>query len=253
MELFNSIKLQLKQLEITYILIGINIFLYILSLLVSIISFNSSALGLILMGANNSALILNGEVWRFITSAFLHAGIIHIVLNMYALWSLGLFTERFYGSKQLVITYFLSALGGSFLSFVSNLLFWNSSSGGALNGPISVGASGAIFGILGLITGTVFIKRRYGADLPIDKNQLIIILILNLGYGLMPGTGIDIAAHIGGFLIGLILSFLFTPVHSFNGLDRDSKLIKAGYYICIFIFIISFTLQLIWSINTIFN
>ncbi len=145
-------------------------------------------------GSNFGPLTLNGESWRLLSSAFVHIGIIHIAVNMLALWNLGRFIERAFGTAIFLVIYLGSALLGSLLSVFMN--------------PVinSAGASGAICGLGGALLA--FCLRRR-AELPsllvkgLRNNALQFIgLTALIGFGI---PGIDNFAHLGGFLGGLLL------------------------------------------------
>lgn len=153
-------------------------------------------------GALYEPLVMAGEVWRFISSAFLHIGIFHLLINSYTLYNLGTFIENYFGQTKLIATYVITAICAGIFSLIFN------------NG-ISAGASGALFGLVGLILGNHWAKKVYTFDLPIDERQLIPFVFINLYYGfVMPN--IDNAAHIGGLLGGIALGYLFDPSLSFD-------------------------------------
>lgn len=151
--------------------------------------------GVTAAGANGPE-VATGEYWRLVTSMFLHGGIVHLLLNGFALYQLGALFETWLGSTRLLITYFLTGIAGSVAS-----VLWT-------NGP-SVGASGAIFGLLGALIA--FLLRRREMLNPGAKgllSQLVGWAAINVFFGFSV-PGIDNAAHLGGcaagFLLGLIL------------------------------------------------
>ena len=149
---------------------------------------------LIKMGANAPTLTKNGEFYRIFTCIFLHAGIIHLACNMYSLFVIGPQIESFYGKLKYLFIFLISGISGSILS----LAF-------ADNYSVSVGASGAIFGLLGSILYFGYHYRVYlGNTL---KSQIIPVIILNLiiGFSL---SGIDNFAHIGGLIGGVFASMV---------------------------------------------
>ena len=145
--------------------------------------------------AVNRDLIINGQFYRLFTGMFLHANIIHILFNMYALYVIGMQLESFLGKGKYLAVYLLSGLAGNMLS-----IFFD-------NG-FSVGASGAIFGLLGSLLYFGFHYRVYLDS--VIKSQIIPLIVINLLIGFM-STGIDNWAHIGG-LIGGILSTMAVGV-----------------------------------------
>ena len=175
-----------KRIVITYALIAINIIVFILSYVLGIIDTSDFSM--------NIAAVRNGEFWRLITAAFFHGGIIHLVCNMYSLYVLGTQLETFMGKWKYTVVYFLSALTSSLLS-------------GVLNGPgvASVGASGAIFGLLGAMLYFGYHYRLYLGSVMAERIIPIILLNLFIGFT-MPY--IDNFAHIGGLVGGLFASMM---------------------------------------------
>lgn len=179
---------------VTMSIIAINIILYIITAIMSKNIFDINAYVLLYMGGNYGALVSHGQVWRLLTCAFLHGGLIHILCNMYALYALGPQVEILFGRVKYIMIYLFSAIGGSLLSYI----FSPSS--------LSIGASGAIFGLFGAMV--VFVLK-YKDKIPKKVlNNLFGVIILNLliGFNLQ---GIDNFAHIGGLLVGALVAFLF--------------------------------------------
>ena len=137
------------------------------------------------------AAIAQGEWWRLITSTLLHGSILHLLFNMYALYWLGPQLERSLGHSRFAALYILSALGGSVASY------WFSD----IN-TVSVGASGAIFG---LITATIVIGRQMRTDV----SQLVVLLGINVMIGFAQ-PGIDWRAHFGGAITGAAIAVIYT-------------------------------------------
>lgn len=122
------------------------------------------------------------EWYRLITSAFLHGGFLHIAFNMYALYYLGPPLEEFLGERRYIALYVLAALGGGVASYTFSPV-----------NTLSVGASGAIFG---LMTATIVVGRRMG----MDTSQITLLLVINVLIGF--SGGIDWRAHFGGAIVG---------------------------------------------------
>ncbi len=178
------------------VLIIINVVVFLYSAWLSR-SLSIHSLVLIVLGGNFSPLVQTGEYWRLFTAMFLHGDILHLLLNMYALWALGSTLEGILSRPKYLTLYILSGLGGSLLSTMM------------LENTVSIGASGAIFGLVGALIGYVITHRnmfRQGAL----KNLLFIVMI-NLVWGLQPGSGIDNFGHLGGVIAGLLLSFIIKP------------------------------------------
>lgn len=151
----------------------------------------------LLFGAKINAAISAGEHWRLLSDAFLHANFLHLFVNAYALLILGTLTERVMGWPRLVILFVLAAIVGSLCS-------WR-----FVESP-SLGASGAIFGLLG---GVTVFGIRYGRYLPMELRPLfgrsmILSLLLNAAIGLTFYRYIDNYAHAGGLLTGASLTLL---------------------------------------------
>ncbi len=165
---------------VTYALIIINVIVFLLSL------FNES---IIQMFAVNRFFIADlGQYYRLFTGIFLHANFLHLIFNMYALYVIGMQLESFLGKGKYLAVYLLSGLGGSMLSiFFSN--------------GYSVGASGAIFGLMGALLYFGYHYRVYLDS--VVKSQIIPLIILNLLIG-FTSTGIDNWAHIGGLVGGIL-------------------------------------------------
>lgn len=178
---------------ITYILISVNILIYIFTCIISKNIFDIDSYTLVELGAKVNYLINNGQPWRLITSAFLHGGLAHIAFNMYALKITGEEVEYVYGKVKYMAIYLISALGGSIFSYLFNA------------DSISVGASGAIFGLLGaMITFGIRHKDKIGKAYIIN---LFKVVLINIFIGVTI-SNIDNSAHIGGLLFGIISAFL---------------------------------------------
>lgn len=152
-------------------------------------------------GANYGPLtFMNGEYWRVLTNVFVHIGIVHICMNMYVLWDVGSVLERLYGSGKFVLIYLLAGIGGSLVS-----LFFNPT-------IVSAGASGAVFGAFGALLA-IFKGRQQMFDrnfLQSAMRAVGFLLVFNLIWGFSQ-RGIDNAAHIGGFVTGVVVGFALLP------------------------------------------
>ena len=182
-----------KYMMLTNILIAINLLVFLISAWISKNIFDIDIYTLIIMGAKVNSLIDKGQVWRLITCAFLHGGLIHIFFNMYALKILGPEIEYVYGKVKYLVIYLLSAIAASIFSYIF--------------GPqsVSVGASGAIFGLFGamLIFG---IKHRKQMGKAYMMNILQVIFV-NVIIGIS-SSNIDNAAHFGGLIVGALIALL---------------------------------------------
>jgi rhomboid protease GluP len=154
------------------------------------------------MGAITSSAIQSGQYYRLINAMFLHIGLQHLLFNMYALLVIGWSLERVYGHLRFLIVYLASGVIGSIVSAST-----------ISQGNMAAGASGAI---LGCLAALIVIQSRYShISFGFSLGSAVFTLAYNLVTGLAPGSGIDIAAHFGGALGGILLSFLVSPPQSF--------------------------------------
>ena len=149
-------------------------------------------------GALVPALVAQGEVWRLVSSMFLHSGFAHLALNMLSLYFLGSFIEEAFGRGSFLALYLFSGLSGG----LAYLYF------GAFDGA-AVGASGAIFGLLGGVLGYSLRRGTFSWQNPLIR-QLLILLALNLYLGFSIAN-ISNTAHIGGLLGGIAFGWLVAP------------------------------------------
>ena len=173
---------------ITVSLIIINVIVFILMYILG--KGSQDVFTLIKFGAFQKDLILGGEYYRLITSAFLHIGIFHLLFNCYALYVIGRQLESFLGKIKFLIIYLVSALCGSLMSMIFPI-------------SISAGASGAIFGLLGSLLYFGYNYRVYLGT--VLKSQIIPLILINLIFGFMV-SGINNAAHIGGLIGGILIT-----------------------------------------------
>lgn len=182
---------------VAWSLLAINILLYLLVAYTGKSWFSFSPDYLISMGGNFSALTTEGQWWRMLSATFLHGGLIHVAFNMYALYSFGIMAERLFGSRAFLGIYLLSGLAGS----AGTLLFSPTA--------VGVGASGAIFGIMGALIAFLSTDKSFLSEGA--RKQILTSFMIYGSYSLMQGfrhTGIDNAAHIAGLLAGLCLGWL---------------------------------------------
>ncbi len=176
---------------------------------------------LLKFGGQYGPFVSTGDWYRIVTAIFVHAGWIHLLFNMYALYYLGILVEGIYGPSKLLVVYFSSGIIGNLLSEV----FYYSSP--------SVGASGAIFGLVGLLLAATYFRNDFP---PTIKRALYILLlpmvIFNIVYGFIPGTDINNAAHLGGFGTGLLLGYLI-PVRRSWGIKRKTWNVLAAFSLAV--------------------
>ncbi|HVE73694.1 MAG TPA: rhomboid family intramembrane serine protease [Mycobacteriales bacterium] len=159
--------------------------------------------------------VADGEYYRLITAAFLHAGVFHLLMNMFALMTVGPQLEQTLGRARYLALYLLSALGGSTLSYVLSE-----------PGQLGVGASGAIFGLFGAYYVVV---RRLGGD----TGSILALLAINLVITFAVPI-IDWRAHLGGLIVGTVFAAALayaprgprrTPLHVGAGLAVGALLV----------------------------
>lgn len=210
-----------KKIVVTYVIMIICIALFLLTYIVG----EGSLDGLTLynFGAVSSGAIKSGEIWRLVTGTFLHAGIIHLFANMYSLYIIGSQLENFVGKKKFIIIYLLSAISGSLMSSV-------------FSDSLSVGASGAIFGLLGSMLYFGYHYRLYLGT--VIKTQIIPIILLNLFLGFSL-SGIDNAAHIGGLIGGYLATMAVGITGKSSKSDQINGIIVLLIYLA-FLFVVLF-------------
>ena len=194
----------------TYILLAINIVVFGWMLLHGVSAKDPTRDQLIHYGATNAYFILNGQWWRLLTATFVHVGLLHIATNMWCLWNLGLLGEPLLGPVGLIVVYLITGIAGNLLSLLFSVMARDGVSVGA-------GASGAVFGIAGILIVLLSNKK-----LPIPAFELnrlrrsviqfaVLNLILGIGANFTSLVRIDNHAHIGGFLSGLALGVPLVP------------------------------------------
>lgn len=176
----------------TPLLVYINIALFVIMSICGVSLLAPTGISIIKWGADFGPLTLTGDWWRTITCNFIHIGVIHVLMNMYALLYIGIFLEQLIGGRRLISAYFLTGL----FSALASLAMHPES--------ISAGASGSIFGLYGIFLSYLVFHHR------IEKGQrksLLYSIGFFVFYNLMSGAraeGIDNAAHIGGLVSGII-------------------------------------------------
>jgi rhomboid protease GluP len=211
----------------TYALLGINIAVYVLMALGGVNPIKPTSEGLMNWGANNAGSVLvDGQWWRIVTSTFVHGGVLHLGLNMWCLWNLGMLAEPLMGTFGLIAVYLLTGAAGNLLSTFLNWI--NFAPHGPMPAgipiwvafPAGVGASGAIFGIAGALI--VLLKSQ---RLPVPPEELkkirrsvIYFAAINLVIGFSinfgssrTGVAIDNWAHLGGCASGLLFAVPMVP------------------------------------------
>jgi rhomboid protease GluP len=155
-------------------------------------------------GQKENTLIVQGEWWRLITATLLHGPPYHILFNGYALYILGNDLEAFFGRWRFLAVYWLSALAGSVASF-------------AFSPAPSIGASGAVFGLIGALAVYFGMHRKlFGRMGQAQFWNIIVVIVLNIGLGLSQIFPIDNSAHIGGLVAGAAVGLALCPQYAFG-------------------------------------
>jgi rhomboid protease GluP len=171
-------------------------------------------------GANNAGAVLNNGQWvRIVSAMFVHVGIIHLATNMWCLWNLGMLAEPLLGSAGVIIAYILAGAAGNLLStFVGWFRYHQTGTVDGLFGPVGAGASGAVFGLAGVLIVLLKSDRLPipKADLRGLRRSVMYFAGINLMIGLateIPGSmvHIDNMAHLGGFSCGLLFAGRLVP------------------------------------------
>ena len=190
----------------TYTLVGINCAVYLAMVLSGVSPTNPTVADLVHWGANFGVYVLAGQWWRLLTAAFVHIGLLHLATNMWCLWNLGLLGEPLLGPAGVVAVYVLTGVAGNLLSTAVHPQI------------VGAGASGAVFGIAGVLI--LLLKAKL---LPVPPEEIrrlrrsvIYFALLNFVIGgstmfLRTSIQIDNMAHLGGFLCGLALGAPLVP------------------------------------------
>ena len=198
---------------VTYTIIGITVAVYLLQL-ASDLFLGPSPIGinwLEYLGAKFNVFIRAGQLWRFFTPMLLHASLMHIGFNMYALYAFGTGLEQRFGRRRFFLLYILSGFAGSVMSFL-------------FTSGYSIGASGAIFGLIGAEGVFLYQNRKlFGAQAMKAMQNVIFVVAFNLILGLQPR--IDNWGHIGGLLGGLIFSWFAGPLWRVEGISPALRLV----------------------------
>ena len=190
----------------TYTLVGINCAVYLLMVVKGVSPSNPTVGDLVHWGANFGGYVLAGQWWRLLTAAFVHVGVLHLATNMWCLWNLGLLGEPLLGPAGVVTVYALTGIAGNLLSTAVHPQV------------VGAGASGAVFGLAGVLI--LLLKAKLLPVAPEEirrlRKSVIYFALLNFVIGgttmfLKTSIQIDNMAHLGGFLCGLIMGGPLVP------------------------------------------
>jgi len=182
---------------VTYTIIAINVIVYLAMCVKGVSFLHPQAPDVIPWGASYGPLTMGGQWWRLLTEIFVHFGILHIGMNMYILYQVGMLTEILFGKIRYIVLYLVAGLAGSFTSLYVHPL------------GVSAGASGAIFGVFGALLAFLLIERGVipkRAAMQIARSAAV-FLGYQLIYGLADKTT-DLSAHVGGLVAGFVVGCL---------------------------------------------
>lgn len=199
---------------ITYWLIAVNVILYVIPVLFGLyddLIANFSVWG---------PAIREGQTYRLLTGIFLHGGFVHLLFNCYALYVIGSQVENFLGRIKFLIIYLVAGVSGALFS----MIFGNYA---------SVGASGAIFGLMGALVYFGYHYRVYLGN--VVKSQIIPLILLNLFLGFMM-SGVDNFAHIGGLIGGSLMAIALGVKDKSSWFERINGWIITGIFLAFSIY-----------------
>ena len=180
---------------VTASIVSVNVLVWLATVAGGASALSPSGTELLALGGNRLA-ETRAEPWRLLSATVLHAGVLHLALNMWALWDTGRVAERFYGNVQFLVLYLGAGLAGS----IASLFFTGRTA-------VSVGASGAILGVVGALLAVIWLRPGGlpRALLRPLQSSLLVYIGVSLLLGFSVG-GVDNAAHVGGLIAGFVLA-----------------------------------------------
>lgn len=207
-----------------YLVMALNVGVWLATIASGMNALKPSPAELLAWGANSASSVgEDHEYWRLLTATFLYGGPMHLALNMLGLWSGGRELNRLYGNAQFLLIYFGSALAGSALS----LHF-------SAQQSVSVGASGAVFGVLGALFVALYRHRAHLAGLNAKKvlTSQGVFMVFALAQGFAK-DGIDNAAHVGGLVVGCLLAWMLVDkINHEASAARRQVSVFTGFAMC---------------------
>lgn len=197
--------------RVTLVLMIINVALFVWQILTGVDVTNPATIDALKWGADYAPLTYSAEPWRLLSSMFFHFGLVHLMLNMWALYIFGKIAEQTFGWFYYLGLYILAGLMGSLLSGyidLRNTYALLQTLDQSLFPHVSAGASGAVIGLGGALAALSFLAPLPQQQFILDRKSLLIILAINIGMGFMV-AGINNAAHIGGMLMGAVLALIW--------------------------------------------
>ena len=199
-----QLSLPLGRAQAVWVLLALNVAIFAIPSLLQAVGVRVGGLGIydytLVAGAkDNTSIAQDGQYYRFLTSMFLHGGWLHIGFNAWALYALGPEAERIYTTGRFLALYFLAGLAGGVASYF-------------FSAAPSVGASGAIFGLIGGLAAFYYVSRELLGEMSRRQlGSLITVVMINLFIGFNSGGLIDNSAHIGGLVGGALVGWLLAP------------------------------------------
>ena len=187
----------------TYALLGINIGVYLWMVLHGVSATSPSPEDLVHFGANVTDLVLKGQWYRLLTATFVHVGIVHLLTNMWCLYNLGLLGEPLLGRWGLTAVYLITGVAGNLLSLAVSVVMRGV--------EVGAGASGAVFGIAGILIVLLSNQRLPIPAFELKRLRRSVVQFAMLGTTVARFANIDNSAHVGGFLSGLALGRPLVP------------------------------------------
>ena len=192
---------------VTPVLLYINVLVFLVMFLTGMSPVSPAASDLLAWGGNFRPAVMHGDWWRMITHMFLHGGILHLLMNMYALVYIGMMLEPLLGKLRFAAAYIITGVCGGLLSLVMHPY------------SVGVGASGAIFGMYGVFLALLTTKHIEKTARNTMLRSILFFVVFNLIAGLQ--GNVDNAAHIGGLLSGLAIGYIYFP-----GIARHSGTLR---------------------------
>ncbi|KAJ3425971.1 rhomboid-related [Anaeramoeba flamelloides] len=189
--------------------------------------FGPSQETLVDMGAKEATKIQDGEYWRFFTAMFLHVGVIHLIMNLAFQIRVGAELEKMFGHTRMILIYIISGIGGNLLSAIF------------LPSLVSVGASSALYGLVGILFCDLFQNWNDIQNPKSSLFKLTLMVVFSLGIGLLPA--IDNFAHVGGILAGSLMGIIILPYIHFGKARKLLVLIAFPlfflyFFLCLYFF-----------------
>lgn len=212
-----------------YVLLAANVIMYVLTNVLTnrislpyvdaargFVTNDAFTAALYVLGAKLNTAIDAGQWWRLLTPMVLHGSLAHLAFNSLALYSLGPQVESTYGTDRFLTIYALAGLAGSVASYWFN------------PNALSVGASGAIFGLFSALAAFAYTSRSLlgAATTKTQLGQMATLVAINLAFGFVPGSNIDNSAHIGGLLVGGLAGYALAPRYSIERQGHQPALVR---------------------------